>query len=33
MTSRRALFHRTSLISVGLWFLVLLAGSFLSTIS
>jgi hypothetical protein len=33
MTSRRALFHRTSLISVGLWFLVLLAGAFLSTIS
>jgi hypothetical protein len=33
MTSRRVLLHRTSLISVGLWFLVLLAGSFLSTIS
>ena len=33
MTSRRALFRRTSLISVGLWFLVLLAGAFLSTIS
>ena len=33
MLSRRALFRRTSLISVGLWFAVLLAGAFLSTIS
>jgi cyanate permease len=33
MVSRRALFRRTSLVSVGLWFAVLLAGAFLSTIS
>jgi hypothetical protein len=33
MTSRRMLLHRTSLLSVGLWFMVLLAGAFLSTIS
>jgi hypothetical protein len=33
MTSRRALFRRTSLVSVGLWFAVLLAGAFLSTIA
>jgi hypothetical protein len=33
MLSRRTLFWRTSLVSVGLWFLVLLAGAFLSTIS
>lgn len=33
MLSRRALFRKTSLVSVGLWFAVLLAGAFLSTIS
>jgi len=33
MVSRRALLRRTSLVSVGLWFAVLLAGAFLSTIS
>ena len=33
MTSRRELFRRTSLISVALWFAVLLAGAFLATIS
>ena len=33
MLARRGLLYRTSLISVGLWFLVLLAGAFLSTIS
>ena len=33
MESRRTLFRRTSLISLGLWFAVLLAGTFLTTIS
>ena len=33
MMSRRALFRWTSLASIGLWFAVLLAGAFLSTIS
>ena len=33
MMSRRALLRWTSLASVGLWFAVLLAGAFLSTIS
>jgi hypothetical protein len=33
MVSRRALFLRTSLVSVGLWFAVLFCGAFLTTIS